>query len=319
MTRSTHARKVTLMDIEHGAELPEAMLQALQEFERYLRAERGLSPHTVRAYVRDVRDFLDKARELGMSAAADIDARVLRTWLAGLSSAGQARSSMARRAASARSFTAYATGRGWLAVDPGLLLGTPRARRPLPTVLRQDDVAVLLTAVGDTSPAAIRDRAVLELLYATGVRVSELCGLDIDDVDLDRRVVRVFGKGGKERSVPMGVPAARVVLAWTAEGRPSVATSASGPALFLGLRGGRLDPRTARRIVHRRLAEIDGLPDQGPHGLRHAAATHLLEGGADLRSVQEFLGHASLATTQVYTHVSADRLRSAYRQAHPRA
>lgn len=307
------------MGIEHRQELPDAMLQALREFERYLRAERGLSPHTVRAYVRDVRDLLEKARELGMTAAGDIDTRALRSWLAGLSAAGQARSSMARRAASARSFTAYATRRGWLAGDPGLLLGTPRPRRPLPTVLRQDDMAVLLAGAGDAGPAAMRDRAVLELLYATGVRVSELCGLDVDDVDLNRRVVRAFGKGGKERSVPMGTPAAQAVQAWTREGRPSVATSASGPALFLGLRGGRLDPRTARRIVHRRLAEIDDLPDQGPHGLRHAAATHLLEGGADLRSVQEFLGHASLATTQVYTHVSVDRLRSAYRQAHPRA
>lgn len=292
---------------------------AAGQFERHLRFERGLSRHTVRAYMRDVRDLLERAAQSGAVSPSDLDIGTLRSWLAALSAAGQSRASLARRAASARAFTAYATRRGWLVADPGLRLGTPRPRRPLPSVMRQDEIAAVLADVGEGSPAALRDRAVLELLYATGVRVAELCGLDVDDVDLGRRLVRVLGKGAKERSVPMGVPAARAVQAWVREGRTQLATSRSGPALFLGVRGGRLDPRTARRIVHRRLAEIDGLPDQGPHGLRHAAATHLLEGGADLRSVQEFLGHASLATTQIYTHVSVDRLRSAYRQAHPRA
>lgn len=293
--------------------------EAAEDFERHLRAERGLSPHTVRAYIRDVRDLLGHAQEAGLSMVADLDVRTLRRWLARLNAAGHARSSLARRAASARAFTAYATRRGWLASDPGPLLGTAVPRRRLPAVLGREDVAAMLVGLGDDSAAGLRDRAVLELLYATGVRVSELCSLDVDDVDRERRVVRVLGKGNQQRSVPMGVPAARAVDAWIGSGRGQLATSRSGPALFLGVRGGRLDPRTARRIVHRRLAEVDGLPDQGPHGLRHAAATHLLEGGADLRSVQEFLGHASLATTQVYTHVSVDRLRSAYRQAHPRA
>jgi integrase/recombinase XerC len=159
----------------------------------------------------------------------------------------------------------------------------------------------------------------MELLYATGIRVSELCGLDIDDIDVERRTVRVLGKGGRERTVPVGAPAMRAVDTWRQAGRLAVTVAGSGPALFVGARGRRLDPRSARRVVHARLAAVPGVPDSGPHGLRHAAATHLLEGGADLRSVQELLGHASLASTQIYTHVSVERLTSAFRQAHPRA
>ena len=159
----------------------------------------------------------------------------------------------------------------------------------------------------------------MEVLYATGVRVGELCGLDVDDADLERRTVRVLGKGAKERTVPMGGPAAEALDRWIRHGRPSLVMAHSGAALFLGDRGGRLGQRSARRIVHRRLAATEGTPDLGPHGLRHTAATHLLEGGADLRSVQEILGHASLGTTQIYTHVSIDRLKSSYTQAHPRA
>ena len=166
---------------------------------------------------------------------------------------------------------------------------------------------------------ALRDAAVLELFYATGIRVSELCGLDPVHLDHGRRTVRVRGKGDKERTVPVGVPALAAVDRWLATGRPALATAASGPALFLGVRGGRLDPRTARRIVHERLREAGATRDTGPHGIRHSAATHLLEGGADLRSVQEILGHSSPATTQIYTHVSIERLKSSYRQAHPRA
>jgi integrase/recombinase XerC len=165
----------------------------------------------------------------------------------------------------------------------------------------------------------LRDVAILEMLYATGVRVGELTGLDVDDVDTERRIVRVLGKGRKERSVPYGVPAGRAVDEWLRLGRPRLAVSGSGAALFLGSRGRRIDQRAVRTLVHARLADVDGAPDLGPHGLRHTAATHLLEGGADLRAVQEILGHASLATTQLYTHVSTDRLRRAYSQAHPRA
>ncbi len=186
-------------------------------------------------------------------------------------------------------------------------------------MLRADQAAQLLDGADGQEPGDLRDRAVLELLYATGIRVGELCGLDLDDVDDARRVVRVLGKGNRERSVPFGVPAERAVAAWRTRGRPAWVTPASGPALLLGVRGRRLDPRAARTLVHRRLAKVPGAADLGPHGLRHSAATHLLEGGADLRAVQELLGHASLATTQIYTHVSVERLRSSYAQAHPRA
>ena len=172
---------------------------------------------------------------------------------------------------------------------------------------------------GHDEALALRDSAIVELLYATGIRVSELCGLDLGDLDEERRTVRVLGKGNRERTVPAGVPAVKAVAAWARSGRPVLVTPGSGHALFLGARGRRLDPRTARRVVHACLAAVPGTPDSGPHGLRHAAATHLLEGGADLRSVQEILGHASLTSTQIYTHVSIERLQSAYRQAHPRA
>ena len=177
----------------------------------------------------------------------------------------------------------------------------------------------LSDAADDGSPVGLRDVAMLELLYASGVRVGELVGLDVDDIDQRRHVARVFGKGRKERTVPYGNPAAAALDTWLVRGRPALAIVGSGPALFLGARGKRIDPRAVRTLVHKRIAEVEGAPDIGPHGLRHSAATHLLEGGADLRSVQELLGHASLATTQIYTHVSTDRLRRAYQQAHPRA
>src|SRR6516225_1965777 len=268
----------------------------------------------------------------GYAAARDgRRAHRVRAPLARRSLAGAARTTLARRGAAARTFTAFAHRRGWLATDPGPRLSTLKTRRTLPHVLRQDEMrAVLDTAARhaetaaaagtDTSAAvALRDAAVLELLYATGIRVSELCGLTADSFDHARRTIRVRGKGDKERTVPVGVPALRAVTRWLQAGRPVLAANTSGPALFLGVRGGRLDPRTARRIVHQRLHEGGAARETGPHGLRHSAATHLLEGGADLRSVQEILGHASPATTQIYTHVSVDRLKSSYRQAHPRA
>ena len=191
-------------------------------------------------------------------------------------------------------------------------------------MLRADEARDLVRAAAeladDGSPIGLRDVAMLELLYATGIRVGELVGLDIDDVDRERNVVRVFGKGRKERTVPFGRPAAQALDFWLRDG-PAAAHGrrAPGAALFLGARGRRIDQRAVRTLVHRRIADVPGAPDIGPHGLRHTAATHLLEGGADLRSVQELLGHASLATTQLYTHVTTDRLRQAYQQAHPRA
>jgi site-specific recombinase XerD len=171
----------------------------------------------------------------------------------------------------------------------------------------------------DPGPAGVRDAAMLAVAFTAGTRLAELVGLDLDDVDYERRVIRVLGKGRKERMVPFGGPAVRALDRWVVRGRPQLVTESSGPALFLGARGGRLDQRAVRTLVHRRLAEVPGAPDLGPHGLRHSTATHLLEGGADLRTVQELLGHASLATTQTYTHVSTERLRKAFKQAHPRA
>ena len=302
-----------------GAPLPPAMADVLSRFTEHLRLERNRSAHTVRAYAGDVASLLGHAARCGAVDPADLDLAVLRGWLAEQRAGGAARATLARRGAAARAFTAWAARTGVLAADPGPLLGTPRPVRVLPDVLRQDEAARLLDAVDGTTPEDLRDRLVLELLYATGIRVGELCGLDVDDVDDERRVLRVMGKGAKERAVPFGAPAERALRAWLTAGRPRWATARSGPALLLGRRGGRLDPRTARTVVHQRLADVPGAPDLGPHGLRHSAGTHLLEGGADLRAVQEMLGHATLASTQIYTHVSVERLRTTYERAHPRA
>jgi integrase/recombinase XerC len=294
------------------------MREAVDAFARHLGSERGRSAHTVRAYVGDVVSLLDHAVRMGCTGPADLELTVLRSWLARLRTTGAARSSLARRAAAARTFTAWAHRDGLLDADVGARLASPKARRELPTVLREDQATTLVTAPEGDDPVQRRDRLVLELLYATGIRVSELCGLDLDDVDRARRVVRVLGKGAKERSVPYGQPAEAALDAWLRYGRPALAVPDSGPALLLGAKGRRLQPTAARAVVAR-YAELAGLPHVSPHGLRHSAATHLLEGGADLRSVQELLGHASLSSTQIYTHVSIDRLRTAYRQAHPRA
>ncbi len=303
--------------------LPEAMAEVLADYERHLVAERDLTPHTVRAYLGDISGMLEHAARLGHGDVTTVDLRALRSWLAAQQSLGKARTTMARRATAARVFTAWLLRTGRTESDAGALLGSPKAHRTLPPALRADEARDLLAAAAsradDGSAVGLRDVAVLELLYATGIRVGELVGLDVDDLDHERRVVRVLGKGRKERTVPYGVPAERAIGAWLRHGRPGLAVAGSGPALLLGSRGGRLDPRAVRTLVHTRLADVPGAPDLGPHGLRHTAATHLLEGGADLRSVQELLGHASLATTQIYTHVSADRLRAAFQQAHPRA
>jgi integrase/recombinase XerC len=312
-----------VVPVEACPDLPADFLAALGAFTTYLATELGRSPHTVRAYTGDVTRLLRFARNHGAVALADLDLTDLRGWLAQESAQGHARATVARRAASARVFSAWAAKRGLLPSDPGDRLATPAGQRSLPGVLKQSEAAALLdvatVAADDGDPVRLRDLLVLELLYATGMRVAELVGLDIDDVDPSRRTVRVLGKGAKERTVPYGAPAQAALDSWLAEGRPRLRTGESGPALLLGSRGRRLDQRSARRTVHELLRHVEGAPDLGPHGLRHSAATHLLEGGADLRSVQEILGHATLATTQIYTHVSVERLRATYEQAHPRA
>jgi len=307
---------------DESLELPAAWEQALAGFVAHLRDERGRSAHTVRAYSADVRDLLQHSRQSGCVDLSDIDLAELRAWLADQNSEGHARTSLARRAAAARSFTSWLRRRGLIAVDPGTRLSSPRPHRHLPEVLTAAEAETMLdnaaVRADDGDPQTARDRAMLELLYAGGIRVSELCGLDVGDVDLSRRVMRVRGKGDKERMVPFGVPAAKALQEWLGA-RPELLAPASGNAIFLGARGGRIDPRRVRSVVHELIASVPGAPDIAPHGLRHSAATHVLEGGADLRMVQELLGHSSLASTQIYTHVSVERLRSTFEQAHPRA
>ena len=298
-------------------------LDPVRAFARYLGAERGLSAHTQRAYLGDLRNLLSYERDRGITDLSEVRLSDLRSWLAAQSERGAARSTLARRAASARAFLRWATRTGVIASDPSLRLVAPHRFKSLPGVLKQGEISAALdlaaAAADDQDAIHLRDASMLELLYATGIRVGELVGLDIDDVSFGSNLVTVMGKGAKERTVPFGLPAATALQGWLQLGRGQVVTAGSGPALFLGRRGGRVDPRQVRSAVHQVLEHLPDAPDVGPHGLRHSAATHLLEGGADLRMVQEMLGHSSLATTQIYTHVSAERLKHSYQQAHPRA
>lgn len=307
----------------HG-ELPARLAELLDVYADHLRLERGRSEHTVRAYLGDVRSLLAHVVTTDPDARLeDLDLSTLRGWLSGQAAAGVARTTLARRTASARTFTAWLTRTRRIPRDPGVRLASPKTHRTLPPVLRQGQAEEAMRAAesgaAQHDPVALRDRLIVEMLYASGIRVGELCGLDLGDVDHERRVVRVVGKGDKQRSVPFGAPAAEALDSWLLAGRPALVTDQSGTALLLGKRGRRLDQRQARTVVHEVLEAVPGAPSLGPHGLRHSAATHLLEGGADLRVVQELLGHNSLATTQLYTHVSVARLRAVHDQAHPRA
>ncbi|MFI6429201.1 tyrosine recombinase XerC [Rhodococcus oryzae] len=315
---SSHAKR------QEPGEVPTRLALHLDAYGEYLSLERGRSEHTVRAYLADARSLLAHLAAASPDADLDdIDLRALRSWLSAQASAGVARTTLARRTAAARTFTSWLTRTRRIPRDPGVRLVAPKAHRTLPAVLRQGQAAEAMQAAesgaAQLEPIAVRDRLIVELLYASGIRVGELCGLDLDDVDLERRVLRVLGKGNKQRSVPFGGPAAAAVDAWLTSGRPALVNERSGRALLLGRRGGRIDQRQARSVVHEVLEAVPGAPSLGPHGLRHSAATHLLEGGADLRVVQELLGHSSLATTQLYTHVSVARLRAVHDQAHPRA
>lgn len=290
----------------------------LEEYETHLRLDRGLSQHTVRAYLTDLRSLADAVPEV-----ADVTLTKLRSWLADMVDAGLAPATIQRRVACVRGFFSWAASEGFTAENPALRLRAPKRHRALPKVITGTAVEDVMEcaasrAAEEDDAVAVRDQAILETLYSSGLRVSELAGVRVRDVDLPGRTIRVLGKGGKERVLPLGAPAAEALGRWLAR-RDEVATPASPDNLFLGARGGALDPRVARRVVHAATRAAGSAAEVGPHGLRHAMATHLLDGGADLRSVQEMLGHESVATTQIYTHVSSGRLREAYRQAHPRA
>lgn len=293
--------------------------QTLTVFAEHLRLERGRSPHTVRAYLADLRSLVDFVTSEGCATPDDLTLTLLRRWLGG--DPALARATVARRASSARAFTRWCQRRGLAQSDPGALLLSPQVRTALPTVIGADEADAVMehaaVAADDGAPLAIRDRAIIEMLYATGCRVGELCGVDLADVDAPGRRLRVLGKGRKERVIPFGVPAGHAVQDWLAV-RSLVPPNPGESALLIGARGARIDQRAVRNVVHK-LTEQAGGTSLAPHALRHTAATHILEGGADLRAVQEMLGHASLATTQRYTHVSVERLRAVFAQAHPRS
>jgi integrase/recombinase XerC len=298
---------------------------ALREaFERHLESERNLSAHTIRAYLGDLDSFFEHLEKLDVTNFSKLELSHIRSWLANQQVKGGARTTLSRRAVSIRLFTKWATKKGYLAKDVGATLATPKGARTLPDVLNVADAGLAMDALAtrvaeEDGPLSKRDCAMVEVLYASGARVSELCGLDLQDIDYERNTIRVIGKGNKERTIPLGNPAMRALDAWLKEGRPSLAGDKSDRAVFLGARGKRIDQRTVRTVVYQALEALEGAVKLGPHALRHSAATHLLEGGADLRTVQEILGHASLATTQMYTHVSTERLQKAFKQAHPRA
>ncbi len=294
---------------------PVAWDALLGQYEDHLRLGRRLSANTVKAYTTDLHQM---ASMIGVPAQ-QVTLQLLRGWLAALLEAGAASSTIQRRVAAARGFFAWTTEQSLITEDPSVRLRSPKKSRRLPVVPARGDVEEAMASTqarAEEGPLAVRDLAILEVLYAGGIRVAELCSLELGDVDDERGLLRVVGKGDKERTVPLGAPARRALTAWRSV-RPLVAGPGSSSALFLGARGSRIDQRVVRRVVHEATSASGS--EVGPHGLRHAMATHLLEGGADLRSVQEILGHASVATTQIYTHVSAERLRAAYRQAHPRA
>ncbi len=292
----------------------------------YLRLSRRMSEHTIDAYLGDLRAFLDyvglrwdaPAGQFGQA----LTQRSIRSWLADTLASGGARSTIARHTAAIRNFTAWAVREEILASDPAAALTSPRADQRLPTPLDESDARTLINLARaeavDGTPAQMRAWAILELTYACGLRVSEVCALDVSSLNREALTVRVLGKGNKERVVPYGPPAREALDHWLVRGRPQLVAQSSGEALFLGDRGGRIDPRVVRSMVHRMAAKA-GVHDVAPHGLRHSTATHLLQGGADLRAVQEMLGHASLSTTQRYTHVDTARLSAIYQRAHPRA
>lgn len=296
---------------------------AVAKFGDYVAIERKLSPNTVRSYLRDLGLFVRFADERGVTETDQITIELCRDWLWQQTQADAARRTIARRSATLRSFGSWGQRAGVWEHSPARRLARPKLQQSLPRVLTVAQMNELLDTAADRAASGgrveRRDLAILELLYATGIRVSELVGLNLDGCDLERQTIRVWGKGSKERVVPFGIPARDALADYLDWARPALHTAESGQAFFLGARGGRITSRAAYLVVHRALEPIPGSGPAGPHVLRHTAATHLLDGGADLRAVQEVLGHASLGTTQIYTHVSSERLAKAYQQAHPRA
>lgn len=292
------------------------------EFADQLQAGRGYSANTVKAYIADIQDFENFLNRAKVDDLSELSLELLRDWLFELSERGLTKSTMARKSAAIRSFTAWLHRVEVLETDPGLRLRTPKASRALPKVVSRESLSQVFETLDSfatpDNPAGIRDRLVVELLYATGARVSEIAGLNLDDVDYSRNLIRVIGKGNKQRMIPFGQPAREALDSWIRTGRPQMEREASRNALLLNFKGGRVGVRQIYALVAGLLATTPtGVA--GPHSLRHSAATHLLDGGADLRAVQELLGHASLGTTQIYTHVSIERLKQGYATAHPRA
>lgn len=304
-----------------STELPGQLDEALIEFADFLLNTSGRSQHTVRAYVADVERLFSVMAQNDCNELSDLSLSILRIWLAS-EFESHSPATTARRVAAVRAFTAWAVKTKKLNSDVGLMLVPPKTKKTLPNYLTTDQVNEVLNVASissdDDNPVGIRNLAILELLYATGIRVSELIGLDLIDINFADNTLRVTGKGNKQRTVPFGIPARDALERWLQVGRPEMLKENTN-AVFLGIRGKRIDQRVVREMIYEVLGHLADAPLMGPHGLRHTAATHLVEGGADLRTVQELLGHASLATTQVYTHVSAARLKSAYQQAHPRA
>ena len=294
----------------------------IAQYEEHLVLVRNLSDNSIRGYISDLNSLLEHINKLGVREFRDLELKHIRSWLAYLQSNGASRSTLARRIVSIRAFTYWASSQGWITSDIGSSLEIPKPQRKLPEVLNQADANTVVEAMQvrvneDPTPTNMRDLAILEVLYASGIRVSELCGLNIKDIDFGRNTLQVLGKGSKERVVPIGLPAVRALKNYLDTARKDFINTKSGDAVFLGSRGKRMDQRIARAVVNDAMKAIGS--NMSPHGLRHTAATHLLEGGADLRTVQEILGHSSLSTTQIYTHVSPERLKEAYKQAHPRA
>ena len=294
----------------------------IAQYEEHLALVRNLSDNSIRGYVSDLQSFLNHIEKMGITEFDQLELSHIRSWLANQQTTGASRSTRARRIVSMRAFTYWAASNGWIASDLGSQLAIPKRVQHLPEVLNVADAELVIQSLitrlaEEPTDLHRRDLAMVEVLYATGIRVSELCGMDLGNIDNSRNTVRVIGKGDKERVVPIGIPAMKALTDWITNGRPNLVNVSSGSAVFLGSRGKRIDQRTAREVVYEAMKAVGS--KMGPHGLRHTAATHLLEGGADLRSVQEILGHSSLQTTQIYTHVSPERLRTAYKQAHPRA